>query len=339
MPTAVSVALCTHNGERFVAEQLRSILFQTTPVSQIVVSDDASSDSTLRLVEETLEAARQERETVPDVVILRNASPVGVTANFAIATAACTRPLVALSDQDDVWHADRVARAVAEFDRRPDLLLLNSDGTVIDEGGEPTGLSLFGALELSAEDRRVLHAGGAFDLLIRRNLVTGAATMFRRELLRAALPFPGEWVHDEWLAILAAATGRVDVLDEALIDYRRHGNNQIGVREPTLRHKLRRVFEPRGERNRRLAKRSRILVERLQALGPSVPDVVIRKAQAKAQLEGFRAGLPRNRARRVLPVVREATRGTYRTYASQGVLDIARDLLQPDPPSPKERTA
>jgi hypothetical protein len=130
----------------------------------------------------------------------------------------------------------------------------------------------------------------------------------------------------------------MDFVEEPLIDYRRHGNNQIGVREPTLRHKIRRVLEPRGTRNVGLALRSRILAERLEALGTGVREDAMQKARAKARLETFRAYLPSNRAKRIMPVMREAIRGTYGKYASQGRLDILRDLFQPDLRSSKERT-
>jgi glycosyltransferase involved in cell wall biosynthesis len=329
--TAVSVALCTHNGARYVGAQLRSILGQTRPVMEVIVSDDGSADDTVEIVRRVFAEAGHAGAGVPPLILIQNERAIGVTANFAGAVAACRGSLIVLSDQDDVWHADRIERAVREFELRPELTLLNSDARIVDECGEPTGATLLESLELSPEDRATIHAGEGFDVLIRRNVVTGATTMFRRELLDSALPFPSEWVHDEWLAVIASAVGRTDFVEGSLIDYRRHERNQIGVRDPSLRHKMRRVLEPRGQRNIGLADRSQILADRLVDLAPAASRRTIERASGKARFERERAEFPRNRARRVVPVIRQAVTGGYKTYASQGVLDILRDLLQPDP--------
>ena len=129
----VSVALCTYNGARFVAEQLRSILAQSSPADQIVISDDGSTDGTLEVVRAELAAAGS---ALPEVIILENPAPLGVTRNFEQAILACTGDLIVLCDQDDTWVPDRLARAEREFAARPDLLLLYSDASLVDEGGE-----------------------------------------------------------------------------------------------------------------------------------------------------------------------------------------------------------
>ncbi|MEO7018024.1 MAG: glycosyltransferase family 2 protein, partial [Leifsonia sp.] len=173
------------------------------------------------------------------------------------------------------------------------------------------------------------QSGRAFDAFIRRNLATGATIVFRRELLTVALPFPDGWVHDEWLAAVAAATGRVDVLREATIDYRQHESNQIGVAAPTLRGKVKRVLEPRGRRNEILAERFATLAERLAQLGDAVPPEKLRVAENKARFEAERAAFPANRLRRVGSVRRLAASGRYGLFASRGRADVMRDLLQP----------
>jgi glycosyltransferase involved in cell wall biosynthesis len=106
----VSVALCTHEGERWIEEQLRSILAQSRPVSEIVVGDDASTDATLDVVR------RVAVETDVPIRIRRHDRPLGVAGNFADAIAATSGDVVALSDQDDVWHPDRLERLLPHLD-------------------------------------------------------------------------------------------------------------------------------------------------------------------------------------------------------------------------------
>jgi hypothetical protein len=329
VPATISVALCTYNGARFVGEQLGSILEQTRAPDELVVSDDGSSDATLAIVNATMAArAAQHQGEALRYVANVNDAPLGVTRNFERAVTTCTSTLIALSDQDDIWHRDRLERLAREFED-PRLLLLHTDARLVDEHGVPLGMTLFGALEITAGERALELGGDGFDALLRRNLATGATVVFRRELLERALPFPAEWVHDEWLAIIAAATGRITVVPEPTIDYRQHGANQIGVRAPTLRHKLRRVLGSRGDRNAALARKFTVLADRLDLLGEAVSVEDRQSARHKAEFEAFRGSLPARRLRRVRAVLRADRAGLYARYASRGRTDVIRDLLQP----------
>ncbi|HEV7567545.1 MAG TPA: glycosyltransferase family 2 protein [Microbacteriaceae bacterium] len=330
MPATISVALCTYNGARFVGAQLSSILDQSRTPDELIVSDDGSFDDTVAVVEETIRIhAAQSDGRAPVYVAHVNDRPLGVTRNFERTVTACTGTLVALSDQDDVWHRDRLERLVREFDEDPGLLLLHTDARLVDEQGAPLGMTLFEALEITAGDRALELSGGGFDALLRRNLATGATVIFRRELLEQALPFPAEWVHDEWLAIIAAATGRITVVPEPTIDYRQHGANQIGVRAPTLRHKVRRVLESRSDRNAALARKFMVLADRLDELGDAVTAEDRQKVRRKAEFEAFRDALPTRRWRRIRAVLRADRADLYTRFASRGRADVIRDLLQP----------
>ena len=316
----VSVAIATRNGARFFDEQLQSILTQTRPVDELVVSDDASSDATLDILERRLS------ESALDVTILRNDPPLGVVGNFTNALAACTGDVILLSDQDDVWHADRVAASLAVLEDEH-WLAMHSDARLIDTTGEPIGLKLLDALEVSPMDRSRIARGDAFPLFLRRNLATGATMAIRRELRDLALPVPVGWIHDEWLAIVAASLGRLTLVDRELIDYRQHGANEIGVAEPRVATKVRRVLAPRGDRNRVLAERSASLEQRLSGL--DVPAELRADAASKRRFEAARAALPRTRVRRIPGVLRMLSRGEYARFASRGRADVLRDLLQP----------
>ncbi|MFU8945628.1 glycosyltransferase family 2 protein [Mycetocola zhadangensis] len=319
----MSVALCTYNGSAHIGDQLTSILDQRFLPTEIIISDDASTDDTMEIAKRVLGRSKI------SVRFLRNRSALGVTKNFEQAALAVSGDIVVLCDQDDVWHPQRLERALAEFDARPELTLLFTDARMVNAEGEPLGYSLFDALEISSADRQAIHSGTGFSTLLRRNVATGATMAFRRSLLDIAAPFPVEWVHDEWLTILAAAVGQVDLLEEPLIDYRQHGGNQIGAREPSLGHKIRRVLEPRGERNRDLAVRTGILVEKLASLGDVVKPGDLTAARGKLRIERMRANLPENRLARVLPVLKEARSGDYARFTSQGNTEVFRDLFQP----------
>jgi glycosyltransferase involved in cell wall biosynthesis len=323
LTTTISVALCTHNGERFVAEQVASILAQTLLPTEIVVSDDASTDGTIRIVERLLATVAPQG---PTVRILRNEPALGVLRNFEQAVSACSSELIALCDQDDRWVPDRLERIAAVFSERPHLLMLSSDARLVDAAGVPLGYSLYQAIALTATERAQIHAGDGFSTLLGRNTVTGATAVFRRGLLEIALPFPDEWVHDEWLAILAAATGGLDFLDDQLVDYRQHGSNEIGATRIGLAGRFRRLREPRSARNNRLLGRAQALVDRLDGAG--VDTALTRLAEEKLEHETIRNSLPASHWARLRPVLREASAGGYTRYG-RGAQDVLRDLVQP----------
>lgn len=319
-PPRVSVALCTYNGSGYLDAQLESILAGTAAPNEIIVSDDGSSDDTVERAERHLTGTHGAR-------VLRNARPLGVTANFEAAIRATTGDIIVLADQDDVWEADRLAVALDAFDADLDLMLHHADARLIDADGNALGGTLFGSLGLAETDRFTVGDPTTFARLLRRNLITGATVAFRRSLLDAALPFPREWLHDEWLAIHAAVRAGIRTEPRPLVRYRQHGANQIGAPDASLRHKVRRVLAPDAGRVSGLAGRSSLLADRLEATG--APRETIARAQGKAAFEARRAALPVARLRRWPRVLRLAATGGYDEFASRGRWDVIRDLLQP----------
>ncbi|MBO9648750.1 MAG: glycosyltransferase family 2 protein [Variovorax sp.] len=328
MTFRVSVALCTYNGIRFIGEQVRSICLQTLPPAEIILSDDASTDGCVEAAEAAFAACLRER---PGLSIrfhaLRNTAALRVTKNFEQAVSACSGDLIALSDQDDVWHPERLAQMAAEFEKRPDLLLLHSDARLVDGERRDLGQSLFHALEVKQFELDWIHGGQAFDVFLRRNLVTGATTLFRRTLLEHALPFPREWIHDEWLAIVASSVGRVDVLEDELIEYRQHGGNQIGARRDTFLGKVRKALASRGDTHVKRAIKAELLLDRLLSLGDLVAADTIQKLREKIEHQRFRAALPPSRLARCVPVLREAMTGRYNKFG-RGTRGVVRDLFE-----------
>lgn len=322
----ISVALGTHNGERFVAEQIASILAQTRPVDEIVLSDDASTDTTVEIVERAVAEHREREGSAPELVVLRNDPPLRVTKNFEQALLATTGDLVALCDQDDVWHPERTAELSAIFDE-PEALLVFSNARQVGAGGEYLGHDLFEAIGMSAAERDLVESGRAYRAFLRRNLATGATVMLRRSLVEQAAPFPEAWLHDEWLAMLAAAQGGVRLLDRSLTDYRQHENNQVGMERLGFARKLRMFAEPRTERNLRLYRRARALPPVLDSL-EGVPGEFRAAAHEKYAFEEARQAYPRARLLRLGPILRQLRLGRYARYGT-GLKDAIRNLLQP----------
>jgi len=189
-------------------------------------------------------------------------------------------------------------------------------------------VTLLQTLGVSDADRAAVHAGHAIDAYLRRNIVTGATMMVRRELVEQSRPFPAAWVHDEWMAMVAAATGQVDLLEEPLTDYRQHGGNQIGVTSLDASGKLGRLRASRTARNARLLARAAALQQRASGFEPAVSASVLALIDAKLAHEKRRSALPVARLLRVAAIMRGWRTGDYSRFGL-GVQDVLRDLVQP----------
>lgn len=318
--------MCTYNGARFIEEQLWSIFRQTLLPREIVVSDDNSSDETLLLIEKTYLEASSSIGGVSEIEfrIVRNTSSLGVTKNFEQAISLCSYELIALCDQDDVWVVQRLEKMVGEFKRRPDLSLLHHDSDLVDENTVSLGTSTFNALRISSKEKQLIHNGFANKVLLKRNVVTGATVLLRREIFELSSPFPEGWIHDEWLAIIASFTSNIDFLDEKLIYYRQHLTNQIGVSKPKLKHLIGRIFYPRNIRNKILLTRAGELRDKFHDSNNLLTRELV---SDKFVHETTRSDYPYSRIRRVIPVAREISTGRYFKFGL-GLQDILRDLLQ-----------
>ncbi len=319
----ISVALCTYNGERYLPQQLDSLLRQERIPDQIVIRDDVSADGTWALLENFAVEARGHGT---EVDMQRNEGNLGYVRNFERALAAADGDLVFLCDQDDVWHEEKIQRMAEEFMHRPALGLLHTDARLVDGEGRSLKLGLFEALEVTTEEIAAEHAGGAFDVLLRRNTVTGATMALRRTLLPALLPIPEGWVHDEWLAMGVSVQAQVDCLAWVSIDYRQHGANQIGVRRRTLGEKVLRTGMRKREFMGHVAQRLTLALDHLSARGLMLPPDKLEQIHERIAHARFRAALPRQVFSRWPLVMAEARRGRYAQYSS-GLRSVFSDLL------------
>ena len=319
-PPSISVVLCAYNGEEFIEEQLRSILNQTLMPQEIIVSDDGSTDSTLSRVEGIAHASPKDIRWD----IRTRAAPLGAAENFGSALPLATGDFIALSDQDDVWVADKLEVMSQQLSENPSLLLVHSDARLIDAEGVP-GASLLSTLRITRGERNNLVRGFAIKALLRRNLVTGATAVLRKELLDDALPLPKGWVHDEWLGLIAALRGGLAFNARALIDYRQHGNNQIGANKTDVAMAQSRLQETRQSFFAKKAMRNEALQDLVDHPPRWLTGEGLTLLAGKTQHDRWRQALPALRIRRIVLVIVRGLSGNYAKY-SRGVLDMVRDV-------------
>jgi glycosyltransferase involved in cell wall biosynthesis len=316
--------MCVYNGERYLREQLASIAGQTELPHRMVVVDDGSDDGSWELLQQWAS------EAPFPVRLLRNAQRLGVVKNFEKAAGLLLDEVdvVFFSDQDDAWLPGKLAAFVDAFADDPRLGLVHCDAELVDGAGVPLGRTLLQALLLKDRERSDIATGRPYRSYAARNLVTGAACACRSTVLARALPFPQDWIHDDWVAATAVLVSRVKLLDRPWMRYRLHGQNTVGLPVPTLGWRLSKVvdlvFDDHGPAwERRLAR-----VERMRghALALGAPGEILEALDRAVAHARHRSSLPRGFFRRAAAVAAQCRSGSYREWSSGGI-SVVRDLL------------
>lgn len=318
----ISIALCTCNGERYLPDQLQSYLDQHRRPDEVIVCDDLSEDETPAILENFAAKA-----PFP-VRVERNTTRLGITANFSRAVSLCTGDFIALSDQDDVWLPEKLKRLESALLANPSAAGTFSDASLVATNLAPLGRTIWETVGF-CDDGSPIFAGPTTDLLVKRPVVTGATLLVRSNLRELALPIPDDWVHDQWLAMLAAAQGGLTAVTQPLVLYRQHGANAIGGLRPNLFIKLRHALRiERGPYLDAEITRFTELVGRLSTSGHREDRSLAPLTNKLAHLRRRRAW-PRRRLRRWPFVLREWASGGYHRYA-RNWHSILFDLLAPD---------
>lgn len=205
----ISICIATYNGEKYIREQLDSILIQLGVNDEVIISDDSSTDKTIELIE----FYRDSR-----IRILRNQKFHSPIYNFENAIKEATGEYIFLSDQDDVWQFDKIEKMLPLLDQY-DLVMSNAK--VVD-----ASLNVI---------KQKFYVGIPFKSLwhsLAKNPYTGCLLALNRRSLKYILPFPKKLpMHDIWIGMCSEVFANIYFLDENLILYRRHGNNVSSASE------------------------------------------------------------------------------------------------------------
>ena len=218
----ISVCMATYNGEKYVQEQMLSIIHQLSNNDEVIVSDDNSSDSTMNIINKINDKR---------IKIYSNEKESGYTRNFENALEKASGDVIFLADQDDIWLKDKVSTSLKYLN---DSSFVVSDCTIVDNNLD--------IIEKSHFKLRKVKKGFLNNLLLPRYV--GACMAFKREVLEKSLPFPKNAslsAHDYWLCLVAEYSFSVSLIKQPLVLYRRHGGNASNGGDKsanTLQHKL-----------------------------------------------------------------------------------------------------
>ena len=202
----ISVCMATYNGAPYIIEQMNSILNELQYDDEVIVSDDHSTDDTVKLIK-SLNDHR--------IMIVYNEREKGYASNFENAIAHSEGDVIFLSDQDDVWVEGKVKLMLKALENA-DLAV--SDAEIVDQNLSCLEKSHF----------RLFDVKTGFWVNFTKTRYIGACMAFKRHMLKKVLPMPPNrkyCAHDYWIAMIGEAYYKVALVDTPLLKYRRHGDN------------------------------------------------------------------------------------------------------------------
>ena len=241
MAATIDILLATYNGEKYLRQQLDSILSQTDSTWRLIARDDCSTDGTVAILEEY-------RQRFPEKITLidNHGENLGSCQNFARLLQHASAEYVMFCDQDDVWLPHKISATRTCMQ------------TLEDEFGTESPLMVYTDLKVVGEDIDTVLAdstweyqqldprnGRRLNRLLLHNIPTGCTMMINGALRELALPIPPEAVmHDWWIALVATAFGQSRYLTAPVILYRQHGNNAVGIEPLNLIREIRKYLSP-----------------------------------------------------------------------------------------------
>lgn len=200
----LSICMATYNGEKYIKDQLNSIVSQIGISDEIIISDDSSTDETINIIKSFNDSR---------IKLFENQTFKSPIFNFENTIKKANGDYIFLADQDDIWKEDKVKIMI---DKLKDYNLVLSDADIIDEVGNKIEDSFY---KLNGSKQ------GLIKNLI-KNSYLGCSMAFDRTILNKSLPFPKDTpMHDWWIGLVTEMYGKTYFIEDKLISYRRHGNN------------------------------------------------------------------------------------------------------------------
>jgi glycosyltransferase involved in cell wall biosynthesis len=207
----VSIAMATYNGASYIAQQLNSLLKQTYPNLEIIVTDDASTDGTLAILENF-------KNKHDNIKIFNNATNQGITYSFEHSIRNCSGDFIAISDQDDIWELTKIEVLLSAM-KNEDVIY--SDSELVDKNGQPLNKLISSLVNLGS-----FKSGVPFLMGI---CLPGHTMLLQGDFARYILPIPPVIMYDRWISFCAASNNGIKYFDQPLVKYRQHETNYFGV--------------------------------------------------------------------------------------------------------------
>jgi glycosyltransferase involved in cell wall biosynthesis len=233
----VDILMSVHNGEKFLVEQLESLVSQTHKNWRLVVRDDNSTDSSVRVLNEYLNCYPEKIVFVSD-----RRGQLGACQGFAQVVQHSSADYMMFCDQDDVWLPTKVESSLAEILKLERLnpgmpIAVYTDLIVVDEELKVLAESFWRYQQIDPQNN-------SLGSLMLANVATGCTMILNRPLKELAVPVPSEAIiHDWWFSLVCSVYGKLSFLSDRTVLYRQHGKNEVGAQDYRLSIRVRRLWK------------------------------------------------------------------------------------------------
>lgn len=221
MEDKIDILLATYNGEKYIKEQLDSILNQSHKNIRIIISDDCSKDTTPEILKEY-----QKKDNRIELHIQRN--NLGVVKNIEFLLKQVKSPYYMLADQDDYWLPEKVEKSLKKLkEEKADLVF--GDLEVVDKKLNTMYKSFNDYMLLTRKINKYINS---YKVNYLYNCITGCTILAKKETIEKIIPLPTNskrLIHDHWIGLMVALNGKLAYMPEKYIRYRQHGNNEVGT--------------------------------------------------------------------------------------------------------------
>ena len=222
----VGVVIATYNGEKYILDQLKSIVNQTQKPDLIVISDGCSTDGTLKIAKNYLD------NTNIKYLLLKSDERLGVKENFEKGLIKCDTNYIFFSDQDDYWLQNKIKDTMEIIEKEHPIVVF-TNATITDEFLKPYKKSLWNKVGYKPNDKVKIYNKCDFALqkeLIKHNIMTGMCMCIDSQIKDKIMPISDYSIHDIWIAHASNCIGKVISLNKEEVLYRQHTNNVIGAK-------------------------------------------------------------------------------------------------------------
>lgn len=221
MKEQIDILLATYNGEKYLKEQIDSILNQSYKNINLIISDDCSKDKTPQILEEYSKKDKR-------IKIIIQKENLGVVKNIEFLLKQVKSPYYMLADQDDYWLSEKVEKSLKIL-KNNNADLVFGDLEVVDKNLNTMYKSFNDYMLLSRKINKYIDS---YKVNYLYNCVTGCTVLSKKETIEKILPLPTNskyLIHDHWIGLMASLNGKLAYMPEKYIKYRQHGNNQVGT--------------------------------------------------------------------------------------------------------------
>jgi glycosyltransferase involved in cell wall biosynthesis len=246
----VSIIVATFNGEKYIEEQLMSLVHQTYKPIEIIVTDDCSEDT-------TVDKVRRLAGQYPNIELHKNEYNLGYQKNFEKGIRLAKGDYIALCDQDDVWSIEKIQVLLDSIGHHT---LVYSNSLLVDREGKSLGQTMKEHLGM----KELISAKNPYFFMV-KNCVSGHALMFRSDLVERILPFPDSVKYDQWIALIASVKTGIVFVDKPLVSHRLHETNAVINKERRQERRKIQKLQMKANKIRRYRQRVEHRKEKLEA--------------------------------------------------------------------------